>query len=293
MDCVRDFLNAKARAGKSDRYLAALRVSLTSFTEGRARTPISAVTFSEIEEWLDSHNWAARTKRGYLCDVRTMFNFAIRRGLVSHNPAGAVELPVVETAPAGIHTPEQVATVLNFARDYDPNICRSLAVRYFTGLRSSEVERLEETEVKAGFIEVTAAKSKTRRRRLVSIQPNLRLWLDLGGVLPLRDVNNRMRLFVAALAKQHAIEWPHNVTRHSFCSYHIAHFGNAGKTAMEAGHSEQMLFTHYRELVTPEVARAFWQIVPASSNAESSAAYGAVLHRRRKRNWRNASESIV
>jgi len=56
------------------------------------------------------------------------------------------------------------------------------------------------------------------------------------------------------------------VTRHSFVSYHLARFENAGKTALEAGHSETMLFGHYRALVTPEAAAEFWAIVPGSGN---------------------------
>jgi site-specific recombinase XerC len=260
---VNDFLRAKARAGRSDRYLRALRVSLTSFTKGRAHDDLASVTVSDIEGWLDDHTWAARTKRGYLSDVRTLFNFAVRRGLVTLNAAAGVELPVVECDVAGIHDTRTVTTVLEFARDYDLDVCRSLAVRYFAGLRSSEVARLEEKEIRDGFIEVTAAKAKTRRRRLVTIQPNLTAWLALGGTLPLRDLNNSMRWFTAALKKKHGIDWARNVTRHSFCSYHLARFDNAGKTALEAGHSEQMLFTHYRQIVTPDQALQFWGIVPA------------------------------
>ena len=45
-------------------------------------------------------------------------------------------------------------------------------------------------------------------------------------------------------------------------SYHLAEFQSAGKTALEAGHTEQILFNHYRELVTKEDAAAFWSIVP-------------------------------
>ena len=56
--------------------------------------------------------------------------------------------------------------------------------------------------------------------------------------------------------------WPQNAPRHSFCSYHLAMHQNAGKTALEAGHSEQMLFAHYREIVTREDAAAFWGIRP-------------------------------
>jgi hypothetical protein len=98
----------------------------------------------------------------------------------------------------------------------------------------------------------------------VKIHPVLRAWLDLGGELPLHDVNNRMRLFTSALKelKPEPVPWPHNVTRHSFVSYHLAAFENAAKTALEAGHSETMLFAHYRELVTLHEAEQFWALTP-------------------------------
>lgn len=46
-------------------------------------------------------------------------------------------------------------------------------------------------------------------------------------------------------------------------SYHLAAFESAAKTALEAGHSEQMLFNHYRAVVTQETALEFWSIRPA------------------------------
>jgi len=263
-DLVKDFLKVKAKTGRSDRYLRALRVSLRSFATGRGQTPIGNVTVAEIESWLESNAWAPRTQKGYLSDVRVMFNFAVKRNLLAHNPAAAVESPVWDSGPPCIHTPDQVRTVLEFARGYDLDICRCLAIRYFAGLRSSEAERLDEKEIRTadGFIEVTAAKAKTRRRRPATIQENLRAWLQLGGTLPLHDRSNLWRWFRAELEAKHNLQWEHNVTRHSFCSYHLAAFGNAAKTALEAGHTEQMLFAHYRELVTPGAAKEFWAIKP-------------------------------
>ena len=108
-----------------------------------------------------------------------------------------------------------------------------------------------------GVIEVPAKKSKTRRRRLIVIQPNLRDWLALEAEL--RPVSP---MTVRAVVRQSKVEWHHNVTRHSFVSYHLAQFQNAAKTALEAGHTEQMLFAHYRELVTQEQAAEFWAIQP-------------------------------
>lgn len=262
MECVKEFLGAKARSGRSDRYLQALRVSLKSFAHGRANTALVDVTIADIEKWLEKSDWAPRTKRGYLSDVRTMYNFAVKRGLARTNPGAAIELPVLSDSPVEIHTPEQVKKALELARSRDLNVCRCLAIRYFAGLRSSEAMRLHESEIKETFIEVTAAKSKTRRRRIVTISPNLKAWLALGGVLPLHDVSQRMRTFTAALRQKHAIEWPHNVTRHSFVSYHLAEHQSAAKTALEAGHTEQMLFAHYREVVTPQAAKDYWAIVP-------------------------------
>ena len=259
---VNEFLRAKARAGRSDRYLRALRNSLVKFVYGRARRQAQSITVHEVEDWIAGNGWAPRTQKGYLGDVRTMFNFAVRRGYVDRNPAAGVESPVCEDAPPSIHTPSQARHVLEFARTYDLNICRALAVRYFAGLRSSEADSIEEKEIGAEFIEVTAVKSKTRRRRLVTIQPALRAWLALGGVLPVRDTSNRWRLFTAALARETGVPWHHNVTRHSFVSYRLAQSQNAGKTALEAGHSEAMLFAHYRELVTPAASQEFWAIWP-------------------------------
>lgn len=262
LELVNSFLMAKARAGRSDRYLRALRVSLMSFARGRTRKDARLVTPEELEAWLNSNGWKPRTKKGYLSDVRVLYAWGRKRNLVAENPAAAVELPQEVGPPPAIHTPDQVRKVLQFARGYDLNICRALAVRYFAGLRSAEVDRLEESEVRESFIEVTAAKAKTRRRRLVAVKPNLRAWLNLGGKLPLHDLSNRWRWFTAELTKETGIRWAHNVTRHSFVSYHLAASSSAAKTALEAGHTEQMLFAHYRELVTPSVAADFWAIVP-------------------------------
>lgn len=259
-ELVNEFLLAKARSGRSDRYLRQLRICFKNFAAGRSRHNLDQVKTHDVEKWMLSHEWSPKTCRNYVSDVRTLFNFAIRRGYVDRNPAAGVELPVPSHEETiGVHTPEQVREVLTAARKWDLDVCRHLAVRYFAGVRSAECHRLRESDLKfdQGFIEVPAAKAKTRSRRLVTIQPNLKAWLELGGAL--RPLSPFTVLKLKHLAK---VPWPHNATRHSFVSYHVARFGNAGKTALEAGTSEQMVFKHYRALVTPAAAEEFWSILP-------------------------------
>ena len=71
------------------------------------------------------------------------------------------------------------------------------------------------------------------------------------------------RKFLRALQTAGITPWPPNALRHSFGSYHLAHHRDAARTALELGHSESAtLFRHYRELVRPAEARAFWHIMP-------------------------------
>lgn len=260
LECVNDFVVAKARQGRSDRYLRQFRVALGSFSKGRANAPLVSIKAADIESWMTGQHWSPRTQFGYLGDVRTFFAWCVRRSLLEKNPADGVDVPAVSSAARSLHTPDQVQAVLEAARSRDRQVMRYLALCYFAGIRSAEALRLREEDLRGGFVHVPATKSKTRSRRVVKILPALQAWLDQGGELGPMSPNR-----VRAVVKASGVEWAHNVARHSFVSYHLAEFQNAGRTALEAGHSETILFRHYRELVTPDEARAFWALRPTGS----------------------------
>ena len=72
------------------------------------------------------------------------------------------------------------------------------------------------------------------------------------------------------LCRELELEWPENGLRHSFASYHLAHFRNAAVLALEMGHvSPHVLFAHYREVTTPADAARYWQIVPSAKTAKT------------------------
>jgi integrase len=198
---INEFLVAKAVGGRSDRYLNTLRNSLSKFCRSRADRPLASVSVAEIEGWIHQPAWKPRTRQGYLADVSALFNWHLKRGQVASNPAAVVEVERPADAPPGIHSPIEVAAALRLAFARDKAFGRWLAIRYFAGLRDAEACRIEECNImlEAGLIEVPAAKSKTRQRRLVTIQPNLRAWLGLGGVLPLVNRGDKWRAHNHAL----------------------------------------------------------------------------------------------
>jgi integrase len=123
---------------------------------------------------------------------------------------------------------------------------------------------------KGGLIEVKASKSKTGKRRLVTISPTLSAWLAphkgrTGAVAPA----NERKLRLAAMAAAKVERWPVDVLRHSFASYHLAHHGDMDTTALELGHTTtKMLFQHYRETVKPDAAKQWWALMPASTRGK-------------------------
>ncbi|MCE0522508.1 MAG: hypothetical protein LV480_06320 [Methylacidiphilales bacterium] len=57
--------------------------------------------------------------------------------------------------------------------------------------------------------------------------------------------------------------WNKIVRGPSFISYRLAILHDTARVALEAGNSPEVIFGHYRELVTPEAARAWFDVRPA------------------------------
>lgn len=261
----RDFLNAKQAAGCRPRYVGRLRASIGRFLTGRREKPIAEITPAEIREFISCNGWGPRTARGYLCDVQTLFAFAVRNRYCRENMAEAVDKPRLEDKPPGILTVPQCAALVTTCRAAEPSLLATIVLCLFAGIRPEEARRLEWVNIGPDFIEIPGAKAKTRRRRLVPLSPQLRAWLDvarsLESELPAQNVPAKFNR-VRRLAKLFA-GWPHDAMRHSFASYHLAKHRNENETALVMGNSPQMLFTHYREVVRPDEAGKFLAIMPS------------------------------
>lgn len=161
--------------------------------------------------------------------------------------------------------PDEVARLLSSAEDY---ILPALAIHFFAGLRRTEVERLDWSEIKLDerVIEIKSEKAKGARRRLVPISDNLYEWIaplskHEGAVI--RSEYFYRKGTTNARKKAGVDVYPHNSGRHSYASYHLAKHENAPKLAMNLGHPDAtMLYNHYRALVTPKSADTYWSIKP-------------------------------
>lgn len=266
---VAEFLAAKTGDGASGRYLQDLTNKLHCFARTFGDRDVSSIGGGEVDDWLRTLKTnagkpvSALTRNNFRRVLVVAFNYAKFRSYCLDNPVvGTARAKEIEK-PVGILSVNELSQLLEHA----PKELRAcLAIGAFAGLRRSELIRLDwrNVDIEGRFIEVTAMKAKSARRRLVRMRENLAEWLKdvvkpSGHVTP----TNFKELLDSVRSLAGMKTWPQNALRHSFASYALAHENNAPALALDLGHSNtQLLFQHYREVVRPKIAATYWQLMP-------------------------------
>jgi integrase len=146
-------------------------------------------------------------------------------------------------------------------------------------------------------IEVRARHSKTRRYRLVPIQPNLGEWLTRfcsreGAVYYSR------RKFREAYKAAGIDEWKTDILRHSYGTYRLPILKSADALALEMGNSSDVIFRHYRRPTNEVTASAYFDLrpsvqpCPTSNDVPSHARDESFAKKLIQRGQRNAPETL-
>jgi integrase len=279
-ELVGKFIKAKTAEGLSVYYLSDIERRLKRFADA-FRVNVSTILPEEIKLWLASAG-SGRNANNLRASIATLFSYARECGYLSRETKHAGELVKrVKEKPAkiGIYTPEELAKILNSA---PARFLPAFAIAAFTGLRSTEIFRLDWSMVKLerGHIVIEAEDAKTASRRIVPIVPALAEWLSsykgwTGRVTPeYLNLDNLTRKFTAVV-KAAGVKPKYNAVRHSFASYRLAEVKSADQVALEMGNSPRKLFTNYRELVTEEDAAAWFAVTPSSLDAEKVVSFAA------------------
>jgi integrase len=271
-DLVQKFVDAKSREGLSIYYVNDIERKLKRFASA-FRCHISSIQAEDIQQWISKLPGGQRTANNIRCSVATLFSFARENGFLPKDQKHAAEqVKKTKEKPAkiGIYTPEEIERILTTAQK---RFIPAIAIAAFAGLRSAEIFRLDWRDIKIerGHIVVAPEKAKTATRRLAPLTSSLKLWLAdhakaEGRVTPdYHNLDNLTRAFTAA-AIAAKVKPQRNGFRHSFASYRLATQKSADAVALEMGNSPRKLFTNYRELVTEDEGKAWFEITPDASS---------------------------
>ena len=269
-EVVAELLKIREQDGASTAYLGQLRTTLNRFAT-RFPAPILEVTGPDVDAWLRGLDVTTVTRNSMLRCIKVLFSFAKAQNYLPDEKTTAVEqiqLVRVKSDDVEIFTPAEMTKLLHHA---SPELVPILAIGAFSGIRMAELNRLDwkAVDLDRRIIEVRAGQAKTASRRVIPITDNLAAWLTplerKGKIVRAKELQTH----VPALARALKIEWPRNVLRHSFISYRIAVVQSADQVALESGNSPSIIFKHYRELTTPEIAEKWFAIVPKEGQWEN------------------------
>lgn len=161
----------------------------TKFMDRKADLPIAAITPHDCQKFYDdliAQDLAPATLRCEMKTVASVFNYARRLGLISTNPASAIELPErIKQVQRMTFTPAQVQMLFDAA---DDEWKTAILLGYYAGLRMTDAVTMTWASVDLAGNKLVIETQKTGEKLQVPMHPTLEAHLsklagDTGGAV--------------------------------------------------------------------------------------------------------------
>ena len=245
---------------------------------------VSEVGIEEIKNLIQRPEVSPATFNGDRRALHSFFEWCLRQDYCPTNPVARIASAKVERLEPVILSLGQIKGLLGAAQDHkDGVLVPYMSLALFCGLRPKELERLnwDDIALDEKLVTIRGAAAKLRERRIVEVTDNAIEWLRahhgkhaIVGENFRRDFDAVRRLsgFKGSVYRKKCDAvlkpWPADVLRHVAISYWQAKFKDEGRCADRHGNSVEVIHRHYRGLVKPQDAEAFWQLIPESVEAE-------------------------
>jgi integrase len=289
---VQDFAGRERQACKSvtlealiDEYVAARAagassVYLTTIKGLKARLPglghrmVSSLTPGDLETWL--RGLTASMRNATLRYLKAILNYGVKRGYLAENPVARIDFAAERRGEVQIWQADEVQRLLEdcLARDLE-----LLPYRLFTiycGIRPhGEMSRLRWSDVNLAkrVVKLQASITKKGRTRYPLLDEAALAWLEAyrlrggsmeGAVAPWKPTT--LKIKCTANFRRAKVRNIKNGGRHSYCSYHLAHFNDINALTLQSGHSStDVMFKHYYRPALKDEAARFWNVMPQAS----------------------------
>lgn len=270
-EAVRQLLESKAhRREATQRELRYYTQKILRHNSEQAGEPLRALSVDVCREMLQSTFPNGHSRRKARTILHGLFAFCRRMGWLEKNPVESLlepPLPEREIRPLGL---AEILRLLQTALLPDHQPCAAAAgLMLWGGIRPAEVARLHWRHIHYSTRTITlhSLHAKTGGARCISMQPVLVHWLrryaapGYGEDAPVCP-QGWLRRWGQLHRASGLHPWVPDILRHSFASYHAAHFQNLEQLRCEMGHhSLNMLRFRYMATgyISPRHAACFWR----------------------------------
>lgn len=273
-DVVKEFLKVKTAAGKN--VATDHKHTFHRITTDLGAFSIGSVSARQLDAWLaQSDNPVSRnTHRKRLVAV---WRWAQRKSYLPRDARTEAEMTdrAHEPAPViGIIDVKTWAALLTHFRANFPDYLAPLVVAGFCGLRRGEIhaQTWEDISLDRKNLRVTQGKRGTPARRMVPLCNAAVDWLmqceeRKGEICSDLAVDRIRKIARDAVNEDKTPKFPalpENCFRHSYISHAVASTGDIPRVSLDAGNSPKEINRHYRELVSEEDGKAWFDTLPGA-----------------------------
>ena len=217
----------------------------------------------------------------YRRGIHAFLAWAAENGYCRSNPCANIKRPQLERGEPVVLTVAECSALLDAAGTFKAGaLLPYLALGLFAGLRPTELARLEwsRVDLEQGTVIIGSDVAKMRSRRVVALSPNLCAILRPLALRRVPIVAPNWRKDFNAVKEAAGFgtptkedptlkPWTQDIMRHTAISMHLAKHQHEGHTAAWAGNSPDVIQKHYKGLVRPGDAEAFWSLTVTGNPA--------------------------
>ena len=271
----------ESRANKSDTYNRTLNQMGEKLRPLIGKKLVSQLGHDELRTAIRQSYPTAFGFNLCLRSVSAAMNVAVREGWCPANPCKRIAKIDTGRKEIEVLTLNQCRKLFELCKDYKKDeslkyyekvdatmAYPAIALMLFAGVRPHETTRLDwsDIDMEEGNVLVRNTKAKTDRSRYFKMPATLRAWLEqvpeterFGPIVP-----PSWKRVIGLIRKKAGISDEHDILRKTFATAHLGHFKDVNLTRSIMGHEVgDVLFQHYRGLMKPSDASAFWDILPS------------------------------
>lgn len=227
--------------------------------DGAAEYPLRKMTTADCRRILNSAFGSSPSSyRKGRAILHSIFSFGIRQEWTDDNPVQRIDSPAVQEKAIAPLSLSQTRKLQNITDKVQHRAMRlSVHLMLYCGLRPTEVQRLSPDDINwtERTIFIRPENSKTGGGRFVPLRCRHLLQKE-DCCIPRNWVSRWRALRHAAGFRKN---WMPDACRHTFASYHAAHFRNLSTLQLEMGHRDtSLLRSRYVSAVPPKQAKLFW-----------------------------------
>lgn len=296
---ARTYLTELSSRGRSEIHISNSRRVLDDLLVHAGDETLLLLRRPTVQDYLDS----CRTDKVYnkkRALLSAFFSWARGRAYVLSNPVDDIPARFVRADSDAITflSLPHIRDLFRITLRTEPGLLWYYALQVFAGLRPTEAVRFPVPNPGAEYLRVGADRAKTRTCRSVPVLPPLALAFTLlpcpEPVVPYHTGKERR---LRTKLREEGVPMTPDVLRHTFATYRFPIQGE-GELSRDMGNSPDVIFRHYRGVVTLPEAEEFLTLNPLQDfTAEAEEAYRirGVLRklRARKKRTRKLEEPLL